>query len=243
MRYLPASLLLPVFLIPPAVQAQFTTSLSAETNRAFDDYVARMESQMDWRARLAGNDISIQPSIGKSPIDVPDGMIHDWTASVLIPHTTTDKAIHVFQSYADYKTMFGPEVIESKLLAHEGHHWKTFLRLRRKKVLTAVLDSEYDVEYRPLGDGRWAILSRSTKINELDGNQPVPSGQGHGYLWRLNAYWLLEPRPGGIYLECRSISLTRDIPSGIAWMVKPIVSSLPKESLQSTLEAARAALR
>jgi hypothetical protein len=243
MRYVHRSLLPCVFLIPLAVQAQFTASLTPETNRAFDEYVSRMESKMDWRARLAGNDISIQPSVGKSPIDVPDGMIHDWTASVLIPNTTTDKAIHVFQSYADYKTMFGPEVIESKLLAHDGHHWKTFLRLRRKKVVTAVLDSEYDVEYRPLGDGRWAILSRSTRISELDRNQEVAAGQGHGYLWRLNAYWLLEPRPGGIYLECRSISLTRDIPPGLGWMVKPLVTSLPKESLQSTLEAARTALR
>ena len=47
------------------------------------------------------------------------------------------------------RQVFGPEVVESKLLAHEGRHWKMFLRLRRKKVLTAVLDSEYDVEYRP----------------------------------------------------------------------------------------------
>jgi hypothetical protein len=238
-----AGLFLFSYLIALPVQAQFTANLSPETNRAFDEYVAKSESQMDWRARLAGNDISIKPSSGKSPIDVPDGMIHDWTASVLIPHTTTDKAIHVFQSYGDYKTMFAPEVIESKLLAHDGHHWKTFLRLRRKKVVTAELDSEYDVEYRPLGDGRWAILSRSTKINELDGNKQVPPDKSHGYLWRLNAYWLLEPRPDGIYLECRSISLTRDIPPGLGWMVKPMVTSLPRESLQNTLGAARAALR
>ncbi len=243
MRLLRVSPVVPLFLIPLAASCQFTTNLAPGTNRAFDEYVSKMESQMDWRARLAGSDISIKPSIGKSPIDVPEGMIHDWTASVLIPHTTTDKAVHVFQDYGAYKTMFGPEVVESKLLAHDGGHWKTFLKLRRKKVVTAVLDSEYDVEYRPLGDGRWAILSRSTRINELDGNQELGPGQGHGYLWRLNAYWLLEPRPGGIYMECRSISLTRDIPQGLGWMVRPIVTSLPKESLQNTLEAARSALR
>jgi len=235
--------LLLVLLIPSAVQAQFSVSLTPETNRAFDDYVSKMESQMDWQAKPASNDISVKPSLGKSPIDVSDGMIHDWTASVLIPRATTEKALRVFQDYAEYKMIFGPEVVESKLLAQEGPHWKAFLRLRRKKVVTAVLNSEYDVEYRPLGDGRWAILSRSTKISELDGKKELPAGQGHGYLWRLNAYWLLEPRPDGIYLECRSISLTRDIPPGLGWIVKPFVTSLPKESLQTTLEAARTALR
>jgi hypothetical protein len=231
------------FLLPFVVQAQFTANLTPETNRAFDDYVTSVESQMDWHAHQAGSEIAVRPSVGKSPIEVADGMIHDWTASVIIPKATTEKALKVFQDYANYKTMFGPEVVESKLLAHDDQHWKTFLRLRRKKVVTAELDSEYDVEYRPLGDGRWAILSRSTRISEVDGKKDLPPGQGHGYLWRLNAYWLLEPRPGGIYLECRSISLTRDVPAAIGWMVKPIVKSLPKESLQSTLEAARTALR
>src|SRR5262249_50722927 len=147
------------------------------------------------------------------------------------------------QNYADYKTVFAPEVVDSKLLSHDDNRWKAFLKLRRKKVITAELNSEYDVEYRPLSGGRWAILSRSTKIAELDGGKELAVGQGHGYLWRLNAYWLIEPRPNGVYLECRSISLTRDVPAGLGWMIKPIVSGLPKESLQATLRAARQALK
>jgi hypothetical protein len=230
-------------LVPLSVRAQFTTTLTPETNRAFDEYVSKVESQMDWRAKPASDNISVKPTGGKAPLDVADGMIHDWTASVLVPNATVDKAIHVFQNYPAYQTMFKPEVVESKLLAQEGTHWKTFLKLRRKKVVTAVLNSEHEVEYRPLGDGRWAILSRSTKISEVDGDKELPPGQGHGYLWRLNAYWLLEPRPGGIYMECRSISLTRDLPPLIGWMVKPMVTSIPKESLHFTLEAARTALQ
>jgi hypothetical protein len=230
-------------LVPLSIQAQFTTSLKTETNRAFDDYVSKIEAQMDWRAKPASDNISVKPTLGKTPLDVADGMIHDWTASVLIPHTTVDKAIHFFQDYPAYQRIFKPEVVESKLLAQDGPHWKTFLKLRRKKIVTAELNSEYDAEYRSLGDGRWAILSRSTRISEVDGGKELPPGQGHGYLWRLNAYWLLEPRPGGIYLECRSISLTRDVPPVIAWMVKPMVTSIPKDSLHFTLEAARTALQ
>ncbi len=148
------------------------------------------------------------------------------------------KALAVFQNYAAYKTVFAPEVVESKLLEKKNNHWKAYLKIKRKKVLTAVLNSEYDVEYRQLGEGRWAILSRSIKINEVDGDRELPNGEGHGYLWRLNAYWLLEARPGGLYMECRSISLTRDVPRGFGWAIASIVENLPRESLQATVEAA-----
>ena len=235
-RFLSFSLFI---LIPVTVQAQFTTNLNPETNRAFDDYIARTEAQMEWRGRPATTEISVKPSLGKSPIDVADGMIHDWTAQVFIPHTSIEKALRVFQDYPEYKTMFKPEVVESKLIAQDGPHWKTFIKLRRTKVVTAELNSEYDVEYRPLADGRWAIISRSTRIAEVDKNKELHPCQVHGYLWLLNAYWMLEPRLGGIYLECRSISLTRVVHPFIGWIVKPMVSSLPKESLHFTLAAAQ----
>src|ERR1700731_4536823 len=105
-------------IIPLAAEAQFTATLTPETNRAFNEYVGKAESQMDWHARPAGANISVRPTLGKSPIDVADGMIHDWTAAVVVPHATIEKALQVFQNYAEYKTMFGPEVVESKLLAH-----------------------------------------------------------------------------------------------------------------------------
>ena len=55
-----------------------------------------------------------------------------------------------------------------------------------------------------------------------------PPGTGHGFLWRMNAYWLIEPRPEGVYLECRSLSLSRSIPAGLGWLIEPFVTSVPK---------------
>ena len=105
-----------------------------------------------------------------------------------------------------------------------------------------VLDSEYKVDYRALDGGRWAKASHSTRINEVQFGKPQPDGTGIGFLWRMNAYWIIEPQPGGVYLECRSISMSRDIPPGLGWMVKPMVTSLPKESLRDTLTATARAL-
>ena len=46
----------------------------------------------------------------------------------------------------------------------------------------------------------------------------------------------------GVYIECRAISLTRDIPLGLGWIIEPIIRKLPQESLTHTLECTRKAL-
>ncbi len=60
----------------------------------------------------------------------------------------------------------------------------------------------------------------------------------HGFLWRLNTYWSYEERDGGLYMQIESVSLTRSIPNGLAWIIRPFVESIPRESLEFTLRAA-----
>jgi hypothetical protein len=61
-------------------------------------------------------------------------------------------------------------------------------------------------------------------------------------MWRLNSYWAFEQSDDGVLVECEAISLTRDIPTGLAWMIGPFVNSIPRESLEFTLGATRKAL-
>jgi hypothetical protein len=70
----------------------------------------------------------------------------------------------------------------------------------------------------------------------------MPPGHDHGFLWRLNSYWRFEQRDGGVYVECEAISLTRSVPAGLGWLINPIVRTLPRESLASTLRSLRAAV-
>ena len=65
---------------------------------------------------------------------------------------------------------------------------------------------------------------------------------GYGFLWRLYSYWRFQERDSGVHLECRAISLTRDVPKGLGWIIDPIVNKLPKQSLIATLESTRRAL-
>lgn len=246
----PVPVLLAVLsLVPPSsleAQIKITVQLSPATNQAFDKYVATAEAQMDWKARRSakpGGDVDLT-AVDDSPINVPEGMIHDWVGGVLIPGGSVDKALAMFRDYAGYKKVFSPEVLDSRLLSHDGDRWSSWLRMGRHVGLTNVTyDSEYASQYRSLGGGRWAIQSRSTQISEIDdNNKPSQDGVSQGFLWRLNSYWLIEPRPEGLYLECRAISLSRDIPTGLGWIVRPIIASLPRDSLRATVEEARRVL-
>jgi hypothetical protein len=252
-RRIALALVLPSVL---AAQIKITVKLSPATIQAFDKYVAAAEQQMQWNAQTAaksGGRVDLV-NIGDSPINVPDGMIHDWVGGVLIPgaspSTLVDKALAMFRDYADYKKVFAPDVRDSILLSHDGNRWTSRLRIGgRSGLISVVFDADYAIQYRALGDtaaggGRWAIQSHSTKITELDdNNKPLPEGTGQGLVWRLNSYWLIEPRTEGLYLECRAISLSRDIPVGLGWIARPIVSAQPRDSLRATVTQARNALR
>jgi hypothetical protein len=70
----------------------------------------------------------------------------------------------------------------------------------------------------------------------------MPVGDDSGYLWRWNSYWRFKAEGGDVIVECESVSLSRSIPKAFWWFVKPFLSSLPKEYLESTLGRLRDAL-
>ena len=54
-----------------------------------------------------------------------------------------------------------------------------------------------------------------------------------------NSYWRFLQRDNGVYIQCESITLTRGIPTGLGWLVRPFVTSIPRETLAFTLETTR----
>ena len=43
-------------------------------------------------------------------------------------------------------------------------------------------------------------------------------------------------------MECEAVSLTRDVPAGLGWLIAPIIANLPREALEFTMGATRKAL-
>ncbi len=181
---------------------------------------------------------------GRGPVKVPHGLIHDWIAAAFIPDTNLKNTLALMQDYDNHKNIYKPEVIDSKLISRHGNDFRIYMRLLKKKIITVVLDTEHRVHYRPLGRRRWLCRSYTTRVAEVEnagGNQErvLPPDTGYGFLWRLDSYWRLQERDGGVVVECRAISLTRDVPFGLGWTIEPIIQRLPKESLIKTLEATR----
>ena len=191
---------------------------------------------------------------GKEPVIVPHGLIHDWIGAAFTPGRTVIETLALVQDYNNHKNIYKPEVIDSKLISRDGNDFKIFLRLLKKKIITVVLDTDHDVHYSEVDANRWFLRSFTTRIAEVEDagtskERVIEPDTGYGFLWRLYSYWKFDEkseaageRRAGVSIECRAISLTRDIPYGLGWIIEPIIRNLPQESLVHTLECTRKAL-
>jgi hypothetical protein len=180
-------------------------------------------------------------------IEVPDGLIHHWLGAVFVPGATVDEALALLQDYDRHDKVYTPNVARSRLISRSGDTFQLFLRFHMEKVLTVVVNSEHEARFTRPGPGRAQSRIYSTRIAEVEDpdtatEREKPVGHDGGYLWRLNSYWRLEERDGGVYVQCESISLTRGIPFGVGWIVRPFVTSIPRETLEFTLETTRRVL-
>ena len=180
-------------------------------------------------------------------IQAPDGLIHHWMGAVFIPGANLRAALDLAQDYNHHQDIYKPEVVRSRLVSRQGNDFKIYYRLRKKEVITVTLNTDHDVHYFPVDATHCYSQSVSTRIAEVaDADQPSehekPIGHDGGFLWRINSYWRFEEKDSGVYVECESVSLTRDIPTGLGWLIGPLVTGLPRESLQMTMGSTRSAL-
>jgi hypothetical protein len=177
----------------------------------------------------------------------PGGLIHHWAGVAFIPGASVDDVLAVLQDYDHQATYFAPDVERSKLESRDGDHFRVFLRFRRHKVITVVLDTEHDVQYFREATGQAHSRSSAVRIAEVE-NPGTPSereknpGDDDGFLWKMETWWRIEPTDGGVYVQSEVASLTRGIPAGLGWLIGPFVNSIPKETLAFTLEATRKAV-
>jgi hypothetical protein len=181
-------------------------------------------------------------------IPCPDAMIHHWVGVAFLPDAKLPDVLAVLQDYARHAWYYAPDVEQSKIESRDGDHFRVFLRFRRRKVITVVLDTEHDVRYFRDSDVQAHSRSSAVRIAEVenpgksDEREKTP-GDDDGFLWRMETWWSIEERDGGVYLQSEVVSLTRSIPAGLGWLIGPFVISVPRESLTFTLEATRKAVR
>ena len=249
-----------------------SAELKQQTVRAFDQYIHDAETTMDhdlarrvdflWIDGLSGSSRStslselesgqvvVQASGGQETTlgtAVPGGLIHDWTGIVFVPRVSIAQALALLQDYDRDQNYYAPEVVKSKTLERDGNKFRVFLRLKRTNVITAVFNTEYSVQYFALDDSHAYSRSYSTRIAEVENpdtfhERELTVGNDHGFVWRLYSYWRFYQSDRGTFIQCRAISLSRNVPTGLSWIVKPFIEGIPVESLRFTLKATRRAL-
>jgi hypothetical protein len=201
---------------------------------------ARLQRGEVISARLQTTDPSVRSS-------TPGALIHHWVGTVFIPGVSLAEVLAVVQNYDRHAEYYKPEVMHSNTVEHNGDDFKVHYRLRKKKIITIILDTEYEVHRQYLDAARAYSNSHSTRIAQVENaGQPdeheSQPGKDGGYLWRLNSYWRYFDSGRGVYVQCEAVSLTRDIPTGLNWLVGSFVQSVPKESLEFTLQSTRSAV-
>jgi hypothetical protein len=252
----------------PAVGAE----LQQKTVDAFDKYVRLTEARMDAEERgesgflyidrlgPAQKDAAVRQARGAAPfiarletrdgtkdIDLPDGLVHHWVGVIFMPGVTVGDAVALMQAYDKHAEVFAPAIVRSKLLARDGDRFRFYLRFYLKKVIGVTTDTEHEGVFGRAAPDRVYSRLHSTRVAEVDNagtpsERQKPPGTGHGFLWRLNTYWRFAQDAGGTWVQCESVTLTRDIPFIFSWMIRPFVTEIPKESLTFTLVSLRKAL-
>jgi hypothetical protein len=202
-------------------------------------------------ARLKRGDVlphRLETREGNKEIEISDGMIHHWVGTILLPGATLDKVMAFVKDYGNYSKYFAPTIVRSRVNSQTADRFEVSMRTSTKKVITVVIDADYVIEYRPIGEDRMYTRSAAKNLFEVGHagtpqEHRTPAEQGKGYLWRLNNYCSFVERTEGVYEQCESISLTTDIPWYLNWIVSPFVTSVPRETLEFTLGRVRAGVK
>lgn len=217
-----------------------------------DSFLASVETDAAKDERLRNRQVIVEQLTRGKDAELPGALLHHWRGTAFVQGATAADFERLMKNFKRYPQTFAPQVVRASILTPEKdgvlNHFMATMRVRQHHVITVVMDPTYDIRFGRLDAQHGYSISRSTKIAEIEApgtarEHPLSESEEHGFLWRMNTYWSYEERDGGLYMQVESISLTRGIPAGLGWVVRPYVESVPRESLEFTLHAACNALR
>jgi hypothetical protein len=227
----------------------------------FDTYVRGVEARLgrqhgsaeeflplaDAGERLRRGELVVEQLTPSAGTELPGALLHHWRGTSFVPGGKAADFERLLRDFDAYPQSFAPEVVRARVLGGGDDHLQAEMRVRQKHMITVVMDTVYDVSFGRLDAGHGFSTSRSVRISEIDApgmnrERALSTSEEHGFLWRLNTYWSYEERDGGLYVQIESVSLSRGIPAGLGWALRPYVESVPRESLEFTLRRAREAM-
>jgi hypothetical protein len=239
----------------PALHAYETYAASVEKrfvkrHASPDTYLATLNvgatDRVEVERQLRSGNLRVEPvNVGTRQVD--GGLLHHWRGAAFVSGARASDMLALLRDYNRLSSYYAPEVESARLVADRAGVATVAMRFRKQMVVTVVLDSEYDVQTGLTSAGTGYSVSRSAHIWEIDHpgtehERRMTEGDDDGFLWRLNTYWSFVEVPDGLFIECEAISLTRDLQTGLGWLVAPAIQNMPSDSLKFTLTATRNAL-
>jgi hypothetical protein len=222
-------------------------SMAARLSSGSDKFMW-VDEKPDRRLQCKQGKILTSPMADHGMQVVPNGLIHDWIGAAFIPNVTIEKFLNVVADYDHYKEIYRPTVVDSQLLGRDGMADRFSMQLSHKSTFgTIALNTQYKEQILPAGENDYYAISQSTSIRQIRNygkpdQEELPPGQGDGFIWSLHSIARYQQRDGGVYVELEAIALTRDIPSSLRWLVKPLVTEMSRNSLLISLTQTRDAL-
>jgi hypothetical protein len=183
----------------------------------------------------------------KQKIPVPGGIIHHWIGVAFLPNATLPQTKEVLADYDHQKDTYFPDVRQSKLLSQDGNGSRVFLQFYSKTIVTAVFNAYFSSHTTDYSSARAQIRSCSDRVAEVEnfgksGERELSPADSHGYMWELCTWWRIEEAGGGTYIQVEAIELSRTVPFAFAWLVNPIIRSVPRTFLSHLLSATQKAV-
>ena len=193
--------------------------------------------------RLRREELIIEQLTPRTGADFSGALLHHWRGTAFAPGAKAadfERLMREFQRLS--AALLSLRCFRREFSSQQGDHLQVSMRVRQQHVITVVMDTTYDVTFGRFDAQHGYSISRSTRISEIDSpgtarERALSASEEHGFLWRLNTYWSYEERDGGLYMQVESVSLTRSIPTGLGWALRPFVESVPRESLEFTLRS------
>jgi len=218
------------------------------TTIGWDDYVSavrhRLESQSrdvrpflwvqqsDWRIRqVLEGDFVVAPTSGIGLVPSTDGAIHDWTGAVFLSRLTPAEIFAALN--------------QSELVARRHGSDLRFLATSGRAIALSgcILRANYESLYSWPAPDRWWSISNSLRMRQFKCDGPDkarcrPVEIQSGYIRRLSCVTRAIEVENGTLIEVQAIVLS-PFPTWIAWLMQPVVRSISRNALMTTLRQAK----
>lgn len=181
-----------------------------------------------------------------SPVRPDGALVHHWWAAILVPHVQSEDVVAELEDYDHHASIFTPDVRSSKLLDREGERYHVLYETLTHNVITVGLKIDSIVYWSGDEQNGYSSHSTTTRVTEFE-RPGTPRArersldEAKGWIWALDSWWHVTPDPRGACVSYEMLALTRDIPWGLGWLLRPIAEHFPADTLTNMLLRTRSA--